>query len=104
MSRRPEHACLAEVVPPRLLEAGVGMAQGMLAAMAGEAISLEIAVTATGSRWYVRSGEVATIERALAQLRAAYPQAGIERIAGERRDLDPAAPGASERAVTVALL
>ena len=77
MSRsRTELSYLAEVVAPRDLEASIASARGMFGALAGESISLEIATGAAGPRWYVRSATEAGLERALAQLRAAYPQGG----------------------------
>jgi DNA helicase HerA-like ATPase len=103
--RRPERPTfLAEIVPPRSFEASAGAARGMLAALAGEPLSLEIAITSQETRWYVRAGGGADgLERVLSELRAAHPQAGIERIAPQRTDLDPSTRGASERAVTVEL-
>ncbi len=81
---------VAEVVPPRDLEGSVGLARGMFRALAGEALSLEVAASASGPRWYVRAGTEAGLERALARLRAAYPQARTEPVPPERPDLDPA--------------
>ena len=97
MSRAPaETSHLAEVVAPRDLEASIASARGMLGALAGESISLEIATGAAGGRWYVRSGTEEGLERALTQLRAAYPQARAERIPPDRADLD--LPGLAPRA------
>ncbi len=80
----------AEIVPPRDLEGGVGAARGMFRALAGEALSLEVATTDSGHRWYVRAETEAGLERVLARLRAAYPQARSEPLPPERPDLDPA--------------
>ena len=105
MSRsRTELSYLAEVVAPRDLEASIASARGMFGALAGESISLEIATGAAGGpRWYVRSATEAGLERALTQLRAAYPQARAERIAPERADLDPVRVLGAEQAAVVEL-
>ena len=100
---RAEHSYLAEVVAPRGLEASIGAARGMLSALAGERLCLEIATDSGGPRWYVRSATEAALERALTQLRAAYPQVAIERMAPNRPDLDPAEVLGTERAVVVEL-
>jgi len=102
--RRPESVFLAEVIPPRALEASMGAARAMLGALAGESISLEVAVSAEGPRWYVRSLSEAGLERALSQLRAAYPQAAFGRLAPHRVDLDPAIPLIGEQLIAVELL
>ena len=94
---------LAEVVPPRDLEGGITAARGMLRALAGERLSLEIVVDAEGPRWYLRAEARADLERALAQLRAAYPQARAEEIPPGRPELDPARPLGEERSVLVEL-
>ena len=100
---RAERSRLAEVVPPRELEASIGTAHGMLRALAGESITLEIAATAAGPRWYLRAVTRAGLARALGQLRAAYPQAQTEPIAEDQPELDPAQLLGTERAVVVAL-
>ena len=100
---RARDSRLAEVVPPRDLEDGIAAARGMLAALAGEALSLEIAITAGDPRWYVRSETEGGLGRALSALRAAYPQARLEPVPRERGDLDPARLLAGERAVAVPL-
>ena len=97
------HSRLAEVVPPRDLEGGATAARGMLRALCGERLSLEIAVDAEGPRWYVRARSRHVLDRALAQLRAAYPQARIEEIPPGRPDLDPAPVPGEERTESVAL-
>ena len=94
---------LAEVVAPRDLDASIASARGMFGALAGESISLEIATGYAGPRWYVRSATESGLERALAQLRAAYPQVRAERIAPNRADLDPAQVLGGEQAVVVEL-
>ena len=104
MSRsRTELSYLAEVVASRDLEAGIASARGMFGALAGESISLEIATGHAGPRWYVRSGTESGLERALAQLRAAYPQARAELIPPDRDDLDPVRVLGPEQAVVVGL-
>ncbi|MCY4640766.1 MAG: hypothetical protein OXC94_10575, partial [Chloroflexi bacterium] len=95
---------LAEVVAPRDLEASIASARGMLGALAGERLTLEIATGPAGPRWYVRSGSGEGLERALAQLRAAYPQARTEHVAPDRADLDPARLLGAERSAVVELL
>ncbi|MEZ4503155.1 MAG: TraM recognition domain-containing protein [Dehalococcoidia bacterium] len=104
LRRRPEQLFLAEVVPPRSLERGMAGARGMLAALAGETLSLEVVVSTGGPRWYVRSTSDNGLERALSQLRAAYPQAAVERLESGWPDLDPALALTGERAVAVELL
>ena len=94
---------LAEVVAPRDLEASIASARGMFGALAGESISLEITTGHTGPRWYVRSTTDTGLERALAQLRAAYPQARAELIPPDRDDLDPVRVLGPEQAVVVGL-
>ncbi len=101
--RRVEPTFLAEVVPPRGLEDGMGAARAMLGALAGEVLTLEVAVTATGRRWFVRAVTADGLERALAQLRVAYPQAVVEPIDGGE-GADPAALASGEQAVAVPLL
>ena len=102
--RRPESLFLAEVVPPRVLEASRGAARAMLGALAGESISLEVAVSGEGPRWYVRSLSEAGLERALSQLHAAYPQAAVARLSPHRFDLDPATALTGEQLIAVELL
>jgi hypothetical protein len=101
--RRPESSFVAEVIPPRALESGMGAARAMVAALAGESLSLEIAVSADGPRWYVRSRSEAGLERALSQLQAAYPQSAVAHLAPHRVDLDHALALSGERAVAVEL-
>jgi len=79
--RRSETSFVAEIVPPRGLEGSMSAARGMFGALVGEAFALDVALTADGPRWYVRSETADGLERALAQVRAAYPQAAIERQA-----------------------
>ncbi|MGD9957123.1 MAG: hypothetical protein AB7V23_13750 [Candidatus Nanopelagicales bacterium] len=73
-------------------------ARGMLGALSDHAIALEVVLGTGGPRWYVRASDASTLERALAQLRAAYPQAAVE----EPGD-DPAAVTPGEQAITVEL-
>jgi hypothetical protein len=47
----------------------MGAARAMLAALAGESLSLEISVTTDCPRWYVRAQAESSLERALWQLR-----------------------------------
>ncbi|MCY4639609.1 MAG: hypothetical protein OXC94_04635 [Chloroflexi bacterium] len=98
-----ERSHLAEIVPPRDLEGGIAAARGMLRALCGERVSLEIAVDAGGPRWYVRAASRPVLERALAQLRAVYPQARAEEIPPWRPDLDPAPVPGDERTASVEL-
>ncbi|TAJ21997.1 MAG: hypothetical protein EPO65_00085, partial [Dehalococcoidia bacterium] len=94
LRRRRELSFVAEVVPPRGLEGSMSAARGMLGALAGEALVLDVTFGADGPRWYVRSESADGLERALAQVRAAYPQAAVERGTG-----DPA--GGADGAPTV---
>ena len=98
-----EHSHVAEVVPPRDLEASIGTARGMLRALAGEAITLEIASGTDGPRWYLRAATREDLERGLDQLRAAYAQASSEPVAEGQPELDPAHLLKAERAVVVEL-
>ncbi len=95
---------LAEVVPPRDLEGSVGLARGMFRSLAGDALSLEVAISDAGPRWYLRAETEAGLQRALGRLRAGYPQARTEPLPGERPDLDPARLLGPDRAVAVELL
>ena len=98
-----EHSHVAQVVPPRDLEASIGTARGMLRALAGEPITLEITGGTDGPRWYLRAASRAGLEQGLEQLRAAYPQARSEPLAEGQLELDPARLLAGERAVVVEL-
>ncbi|MEZ4503962.1 MAG: type IV secretion system DNA-binding domain-containing protein [Dehalococcoidia bacterium] len=102
--RRPESLHLAEVIPPRALESGIRAARAMVAALADESLSFEIAVNTDGPRWYVRARSETGLERALSQLHGAYPQAAVAHLAPHRADLDPALALSGERAVAVELL
>ncbi|GMU40147.1 MAG: hypothetical protein AMXMBFR23_10130 [Chloroflexota bacterium] len=96
--RRSDPSFVVEVVPPRGLEGSMSAARGMLGALVGEALALDVAITADGPRWYVHSATADGLERALAQVRAAYPQAAVERLAH-----DPAVAAPGEQAVMVEL-
>ena len=98
-----ERSHVAEVVPPRDLEESIGTARGMLRALAGEPITLEIASSTDGPRWYLRAATRVGLERGLEQLRAAYPQARSEPVAEGPLELDPAHLLKAERAVVVEL-
>jgi len=97
--RRTDAHSLAEIVPPRVLEESMSAARGMLGALSGDSLELEVVVGSDGPRWYVRAADASTLERALAQLRAAYPQAAVEQPSE-----DPAVVAPDEQAVTVELL
>ncbi|MCY4639682.1 MAG: hypothetical protein OXC94_05010, partial [Chloroflexi bacterium] len=103
MPQAAESSHLAEIVPPRDLDGGIASARGMLGALAGERLTLEIAMGPAGPRWYVRGGSGEGLERALAQLRAAYPQARAEPVPAERSDLDPVRLLGAERSAVVEL-
>lgn len=96
--RRPERSFVAEIVPSRGLQGSMSAARGMLGALASESLSLEVTATSSGPRWYVRADDAGGLERTLAQLRAAYPQAVVETIAH-----DSAHVASGEQAVTVEL-
>jgi len=98
----PEFAHAAEIVSPRGLEASMSAARGMLAALAGESASLDVVIAPGGPRWYVRAATAGGLERALAQLRAAYAQAMVEPCSGSD-GADPALRAPREHAVVVAL-
>ena len=98
--RRVERSFVAEVVPPRALEGSMGAARGLLAALAIERVSLEIAVTQTGPRWYVRGDTETDLERAVAQARIVYPQCVVEAVAEED---DPLGTGGAAYAFAVEL-
>ncbi|MPZ99100.1 MAG: TraM recognition domain-containing protein [Dehalococcoidia bacterium] len=100
--RRVEPSFAAEVVPSRALEASMSAARGMLSALAGEALSLEVAVTSAGPRWFVRAATEDGLARALSQLRVAYPQAVVEH--GDGDGVDPSALMEGEHAVAMELL
>ena len=102
--RMPDVTHLVEVVPPRDLAGSAVAARGMLRALAGTEVTLEIAVDDRGPRWYLRAGERPALGHALAELRAAYPQAAVEPVPAGRPDLDPAHALAGERAAAVELL
>ncbi|GMU40683.1 MAG: hypothetical protein AMXMBFR23_15490 [Chloroflexota bacterium] len=96
--RRTDAHPLAEIVPPRALEASMSAARGMLGALSGDALELEVVVGTGGPRWYVRAADASTLERALAQLRAAYPQAAVEQSADDPAQIQP-----GEHAINVEL-
>ncbi|RJQ07835.1 MAG: hypothetical protein C4558_08915 [Dehalococcoidia bacterium] len=101
MWRRPvEPSVLAEIVPPRALEESMSAARGLIATLASDAVSLEIAVTDGGPRWYLRTDSEPDLDRAIAQVRIAYPQCAVEHVALEE---DPAQVRADEHAAAVAL-
>ncbi len=87
--RRTDAHSLAEIVPPRALEASMSAARGMLGALSGDSLELEVVVGSGGPRWYVRAADASTLERALAQLRAAYPQAAVEQSTGDPTQIQP---------------
>ena len=103
MRTHAEHSHVAQVVPPRDLEASIGTARGMLRALAGEPITLEITGGTDGPRWYLRAASRAGLEQGLEQLRAAYPQARSEPLPEGQLELDPAHLLKAERAVVVEL-
>ena len=103
MRTHAEHSHVAQVVPPRDLEASIGTARGMLRALAGEPITLEIAGGTDGPRWYLRAASRAGLEQGLEQLRAAYPQARSEPLPEGHPELDPAHLLKAERAIVVEL-
>jgi len=98
LRRRSDPSFVAEIVPSRGLEGSMSAARGMLGALVGEAFALDLALTADGPRWYVRSDSADGMERVLAQVRAAYPQAAVERCT-----TDPLTESASAEALAVEL-
>ena len=102
---RADRGLLAEVVPPRRLEEGERAARDFFATLAGgEALGLQVVITAAGPRFLLRAGSERALERALSQLGAAYPQVGVERLdAAGRPDLDPALCGSTEEAASLSL-
>lgn len=101
--QQAEETFLAEIIAPRGLEGSMSAARGMLAALAGESLSLEIELTDSGPHWYVRANSVATLDRALSQLRVAYPQARVEYIGTDRPDRDPLARTESASSAVIEL-
>jgi len=104
--KRPhESPALVEVIPSRWDDDPIPRAQSMLSGLAGVGgFSLEFAATADGIRFYVRAASAAVMEPILAQLRAAYPQAGLRQVpmAG-RPELDPAWRSPGEEMATLGL-
>jgi len=98
--RRVEPSVLAEVVPPRALEESMSAARGLVATMATGCGSLEIAMTVDGPRWYLRAGSRQELDRAVAQVRIAYPQCAVEQV--EIAD-DPLQVRAREYAAAIGL-
>jgi len=96
--QRLEPSFVAEIVPPRGLESSMSAARGMLGALSGESLSLEVALGRLGPRWYVRVATAYGLERVLRQLRAAYPQAVVE-----DPEHDPVVVAPGEHTVAVAL-
>ncbi len=102
---RKEPPILVEVTPSRWDEEPIQRAQSMLSGLSGVGdFSLEFAATAEGIRFYVRAGTPAVTEQARAQLRAAYPQAGLREISiGEQPHVDPTWRAAGEEMAAVEL-
>ncbi len=73
----------AEIVPPRALEESIAAARGLIASLAAGQVTLEAALTAEGPRWYVCAATEAALERATAQVRAAYPHCVVEPWTGD---------------------
>src|SRR4030042_604149 len=95
--KRPHEApALLEVIPSRWDDDPIPRAQSMLSGLAAVGgFCLEFAATAEGVRFYVRAASAAPMEPVLAQVRAAYPQAGLREVAvAARPELDPAGPTA----------
>jgi hypothetical protein len=103
--RAHEPPALVEVIPSRWDDDPIPRTQSMLSGLAGVAgFSLEFAATADGVRFYVRAGSAAMMEPVLAQLRAAYPQAGLREVpVTERPELDPAWRSPGEEMSTLEL-
>jgi len=98
-------ALLMEAIPSRWDDEPIVRAQSMLAGLAGaDGVSLEFASAADSLRFYLRTASATAMERVQAQLRAAFPQAGLREIpAGDRPDLDPAWQAHGEEAAGVEL-
>jgi hypothetical protein len=92
MPRPSEPPVLVEAIPSRWDDDPIARTQSMLAGLAAVGgFSLEFAATADGVRFYVRAASAAVMGLVLAQLRAAYPQAGLREVpVAERPELDPA--------------
>lgn len=74
-------ALLVELIPSRWDDDPVGRAQAAVAGLVGvTGVALEWAASAGRMRFYVRAATRASMERALAQVRAHYPQAAIRPI------------------------
>jgi hypothetical protein len=104
--KRPhESPALVEVIPSRWDDDPIPRTQSMLSGLAGVGgFSLEFAATADGIRFYVRAASAAVMEPVLAQLRAAYPQAGLMEVpVAGRPELDPAWRSPGEEMATLKL-
>ena len=89
---------LVEVVPPRDLEGGMRAARGMLGALAGEPVVLEVLVTADGPRWLLRAATADVLAHLTVQVRAAHPRAVVSAV---ERDPLALAPGEHAAVVTM---
>jgi hypothetical protein len=104
-NRHPEAMALMEVTPSRWDDDPIARTQSMLSGLAAAGgFSLEFAATAGGVRFYVRAASAAAMGSVLAQLRAAYPQAGQQEVpVAERPELDPAWRSPGEETSTLEL-
>ncbi len=90
--RRREPALLVEVTPSRWDDDPIARSRALLTGLAGAAgVSLEYAASGDGLRFYVRAASASAMQQTIAQIRAAYPQAGLTEVAiAEQPHLDPA--------------
>ncbi len=89
---RREPALLVEVTPSRWDDDPIARSRAFLTGLAGAAgVSLEYAASGDGLRFYVRAASASAMQQTIAQIRAAYPQAGLTEVAiAEQPHLDPA--------------
>jgi hypothetical protein len=89
---RREPAILVEVTPSRWDDDPISRSRALLTGLAGTGgVSLEYAASSNGLRFYVRAASANAMRQTIAQIRAAYPQAGLTEVAIEDRPhLDPA--------------
>lgn len=87
-----EPPVLVEVTPSRWDEDPMSRSRAFIAGLAGSGgLSLEYAASGDGLRFYLRAASADAMRHAIAQLRAAYPQARLTEVAiAERPHLDPA--------------
>jgi hypothetical protein len=89
---RREPPLLVEVTPSRWDDDPISRSRALLTGLTGTGVvSLEYAASRDGLRFYVRAASGDAMQQAIAQLRSAYPQAGLTEVTiAEEPHLDPA--------------